>query len=103
MLLDIFLLKTLHDYKNFKKPVYGINYGSIGFLMNNEIETDLIETISKSQSIKLKSLNMESKNSNNEVFKSIAFNEVSLLRGTYQAAKIRININISEILLIILT
>ena len=61
--------------------------------MNNEIEADLIETINKSQSIKLKALSMESKNINNEVFKSVAFNEVSLMRGTYQAAKINININ----------
>ena len=33
---DGFLLKSLHDYKEYQKPFYGINYGSIGFLMNNE-------------------------------------------------------------------
>ena len=90
---DGFLLKTLHDFKKFNKPIYGINYGSIGFLMNNDEDSDLIETINKSQSIKLKPLNMWAKNSNNEIFESIAFNEVSLMRETYQAAKLKININ----------
>ena len=40
---DGFLLKTLHDYKDLKKPIYGINYGSVGFLMNNETKNDLID------------------------------------------------------------
>ena len=42
---DGFLLKTLHDHKNLQKPFYGINYGSVGFLMNNEVDNDLTETI----------------------------------------------------------
>ena len=87
------LLKTLHDHKSLKKPIYGINYGSVGFLMNNEVNSDLIEIISKSQIIKLKPLNMKAKNINNEIFDSIAFNEVSLMRETFQAAKLKININ----------
>ena len=90
---DGFLLKTLNDYKDLHKPFYGINYGSVGFLMNNEIDADLIEIINKSQKIKLKPLNMKAKNINNEVFESIAFNEVSLMRETYQAAKLKISIN----------
>ena len=90
---DGFLLKTLHDYKNLCKPIYGINYGSVGFLMNNVVDSDLIEIINKSQSIKLKPLNMTAKNLNNEIFESIAFNEVSLMRETYQAAKLKIIIN----------
>ena len=68
---DGFLLKTLKDYKDLHKPFYGINYGSVGFLMNNEIDADLIEIINKSQKIKLKPLNMKAKNINNEVFESI--------------------------------
>jgi len=90
---DGFLLKTLHDYKNYYKPIYGINYGSVGFLMNQAIDSDLVETIKKSQSIKLKPLNMWAKNSDNEIFESIAFNEVSLMRQTYQAAKLKLSIN----------
>ena len=90
---DGFLLKTLHDHKDLQKPIYGINYGSVGFLMNNEIDSDLIETIKKSQTVKLNPLNMKAKNINNEIFESIAFNEVSLMRASYQAAKLKININ----------
>ena len=90
---DGFLLKTLHDYKKFKKSFYGINCGSIGFLMNNESKIDLEEIINSSQKIKLKPLNMIAKNNKDEKFESIAFNEVSLMRQTHQAAKIKIEIN----------
>ena len=90
---DGFLLKTLHDHKNLQKPFYGINYGSVGFLMNNEVDNDLTETIKNSQLIKLKPLNMRAKNTNNEIFESIAFNEVSLMREKHQAAKLKIYIN----------
>ena len=90
---DGFLLKTLHDFKEYKKPIYGINYGSIGFLMNNKSEEDLIKIINKSQTIKLKPLKMKAKNSKNEIFESIAFNEVSLMRQSYQASKLMIEIN----------
>jgi NAD+ kinase len=90
---DGFLLKTLHDHKNIQKPFYGINYGSVGFLMNNEINNNLEETINMSQSVKLKPLSMKAKNINNEIFESIAFNEVSLMREKHQAAKLKIKIN----------
>jgi NAD+ kinase len=93
---DGFLLKTLHDFKKLHKSFYGINYGSVGFLMNNETETDLIETINKSQKIKLKPLIMKGRNIHNELFESIAFNEVSLMRQTYQTANLIIKINDKE-------
>ena len=90
---DGFLLKTLHDYKKLNKSFYGINYGSIGFLMNNESKTNLEKIIKNSQKIKLKPLNMVVKSNKGEKFESIAFNEVSLMRQTHQAAKIKIEIN----------
>ena len=90
---DGFLLKALHEYKKFKKSFYGINCGSIGFLMNNESKINLEEIIKTSQKIKLKPLNMITKNNKYEKFESIAFNEVSLMRQTHQAAKIKIEIN----------
>ena len=90
---DGFLLKTLHDHKDLKKPIYGINYGSVGFLMNNETKNDLIEIINTSQKIRLKPLVMKAQNKKGKIFESIAFNEVSLMRETYQAAKLKININ----------
>ena len=90
---DGFLLKTLHDYKKFKKSFYGINCGSIGFLMNNESKTNLEKIIKNSQKIKLKPLSMIVKSNKGEKLESIAFNEVSLMRQTHQAAKIKIEIN----------
>ena len=90
---DGFLLKSLHDYKELNKPFYGINYGSIGFLMNNINKENLTNIINKSQRITLKSLTMKTTNINNENFESIAFNEVSIMRQSHQASKIQIMIN----------
>ena len=90
---DGFLLKSLHDYKDLKKPFYGINYGSIGFLMNSESKENLEKIILNAQNIELKPLQMKAKNNKGDTFESIAFNEVSLMRQTHQAAKISININ----------
>ena len=90
---DGFLLKLLHDLKQFNKPFYGINYGSIGFLMNSKNEEDLEKIISNAQKIELKPLKMKAKNNKEEIFLSIAFNEISLMRQTHQAAKISIKIN----------
>ena len=90
---DGFLLKSLHDYKDLKKPFYGVNYGSVGFLMNSESKENLEEIILNAQNIELKPLQMKAKNNKGDAFKSIAFNEVSLMRQTHQAAKISININ----------
>ena len=90
---DGFLLKTLHDYKEYNKPFYGINYGSIGFLMNTERDEDLEKIVLSAQKILLKPLNMKAINIEGDEFKSIAFNEVSMMRQTHQAAKISIEIN----------
>ena len=90
---DGFLLKTLHDYQNIKKTFYGINFGSIGFLMNKDTDTNLEQIIKNAQKIELRPLNMTAINNKSEIFKSIAFNEVSLMRQTHQAAKISVEIN----------
>lgn len=90
---DGYLLKTLHDYKDAKKSFYGINYGSVGFLMNKESDADLADIIHNSQKIQLKPLNMLAKNNEEKIYESIAFNEVALMRQTHQASKIRIIIN----------
>ena len=91
---DGFLLKSLHDYKNYNKPFYGINYGSIGFLMNTETEEENLEKIIISaQKILLKPLNMKALSINGQEYQSIAFNEVSIMRQSHQAAKISIEIN----------
>ena len=90
---DGFLLRSLHDYKKLNKPFYGINYGSIGFLMNNINNENLTHIIEKAQKVTLKPLNMKATNIKNETFESIAFNEVSIMRQSHQASKIQIIIN----------
>jgi len=90
---DGFLLKSLHDYKKFSKPFYGINCGSIGFLMNAESDEKLDKIISSAQKIQLRPLSMKATDNRGKSFESIAFNEVSIMRQTHQAAKISIKIN----------
>jgi len=85
---DGFLLKNLHDYNQFNVPFFGINYGSIGFLMNAKIDKNLEKIIGSSQETILKPLEMYGKDINNLPFSSFAYNEVSLMRQTHQAAKL---------------
>ena len=90
---DGFLLKNLHDFNEFNIPFFGINYGSIGFLMNAKTNEDLITIINNAQEVSLKALEMQATNIKGKIFTSIAYNEVSLMRQTHQAAKINIEIN----------
>ena len=90
---DGFLLKCLHDYNNLNKPFFGINYGSIGFLMNKISETNLSEIVTISKKSEFKPLKMKALNNEDQAFESIAYNEVSLMRQTHQATKVQIRIN----------
>ena len=90
---DGFLLKNLHNFNELKVPFFGINYGSIGFLMNIETKEKLENIIQNSQEIFLKALEMKATNIKDKIFTSIAYNEISLMRQTHQAAKINIEIN----------
>ncbi len=90
---DGFLLKTIHDLKNIDIPFYGMNFGSVGFLMNQYDEKNLIKNLKNAQKVKIKPLSMVAKNQKNKIYKSLAFNEVSLTRETHQAAKLSIKIN----------
>jgi len=90
---DGLLLKSLHSLNNLNKPFFGINYGSIGFLMNNIIEKDLNETINSAKKSYFKPLKMTATSIDNQVFEAYAYNEVSLMRQTHLASKIKIKIN----------
>ena len=90
---DGILLKSLHDFNELNKPFFGINYGSIGFLMNSASNKDLKEVIKNSKSTDLKPLKMTAKDEDNKIYDSIAYNEVSLMRQSYQASKFQIKIN----------
>ena len=90
---DGILLKSLHDFNELNKPFFGINYGSIGFLMNSASNKDLKEVVKNSKSTDLKPLKMTAKDEDNKIYDSIAYNEVSLMRQSHQASKFQIKIN----------
>ena len=90
---DGFMLETLHKYLPTSKPVYGMHRGSIGFLMNEYKEDNLLDRVSKSEKVILHPLKMQTISSSGETRIANAINEVSLLRETRQAAKLRIYVN----------
>jgi len=90
---DGFLLKNLHDFHNLKIPFFGVNYGSVGFLMNSQSDENLETIINNSQKTFLNPLQLKASDKKNKIFNSIAYNEVSIMRQTHQAAKINIKIN----------
>lgn len=90
---DGFMLHTLHRYQSLGKPVYGINCGRVGFLMNNNSEINLTEKIGKAKATRLYPLRMEAVRQDGAVQVAHAINEVSLLRQTHQTAKISIEID----------
>ena len=87
---DGFMLQTLKKFYKYKKPFYGINSGDYGFLMNKFNEKNLLKNISKTDSIKISPLQMIVKNKFNKIKKSIAINEISVLRQSRQAASVSI-------------
>ncbi len=90
---DGILLKSLHDFNKLNKPFFGINYGSVGFLMNSANKNNLEDTINNSKSTELRPLKMIAKDDNSNSYESIAYNEVSLMRQSHQASKFEIKIN----------
>lgn len=92
---DGFMLQTLHQMLNRRKimPVYGMNLGTVGFLMNNWHLEDLNERLAKARAFKVKPLKMEVETISGASFTLPAINEVSLLRETRQTAKLEIEIN----------
>ena len=89
---DGLMLQTLHDNIDEAKPIFGINKGSVGFLMNDYNDDDLFERIESATLTKVYPLQMTVKTGQEEI-SAKAINEVSLLRQTYQAAKIKIKID----------
>ena len=87
---DGFMLQTLKKFYKLKKPFYGINSGSYGFLMNKFSTKNTIKNILKSKLISINPLEMTVKNKLGKIKKSIAINEVSILRQSRQAASLSI-------------
>jgi NAD+ kinase len=90
---DGFMLHSLHRIMHLGIPIYGMNAGSIGFLMNSFSEKDLITRLSNARPTIVRPLQMKTINDQGEISTQLAINEVSLLRQTNQAAHIKISID----------
>ncbi len=88
---DGFMLSTLKKYNKFKKPFYGINSGSFGFLMNKFSTKHTIKNLTKARIVSISPLEMKVKSKSKLTKKSIAINEVSILRQSRQAASLSIS------------
>ena len=95
---DGFMLQTLKKLYRFKKPFYGINSGNYGFLMNKFSNANIIKNLNIANSIKIHPLQMTVTTKNNLIKKSIAINEVSILRQSKQASSISITANKKNII-----
>ena len=87
---DGFMLWALKKYNKFKKPFYGINSGNYGFLMNKFSTRDTVKNLSKARLVSISPLEMKVKNKSYLTKKSIAINEVSVLRQSRQAASLSV-------------
>lgn len=90
---DGFMLQTLHAFMNTGKPIYGMNCGSVGFLMNEFHGNGLKKRLESAVVTAVHPLAMKARDDAGTVHKAYAINEVSLFRQSYQAAKLRIAID----------
>ncbi|QDI76183.1 MULTISPECIES: NAD kinase [Leisingera] len=90
---DGFMLSTLHTMVDNPAPVYGMNRGTVGFLMNEYREDGLIERLGDAVQEIINPLSMTAMDRRGEVHKALAINEVSLLRAGPQAARLRVSVD----------
>jgi len=90
---DGFMLQTLHATRDIDAPVYGMNRGTVGFLMNEYSETDLVERLAAAEKAVINPLSMTAETADGKIETALAINEVSLLRAGPQSAKLRITID----------
>ena len=87
---DGFMLQTQHKYMNSGLPIYGMNKGTVGFLMNEYKPDNLRQRVSRALKSKIRPLAMKATDMDGKTHEAIAINEVSLLRQSYQAASLSI-------------
>jgi NAD+ kinase len=90
---DGLMLQTLHMFMHAGKPIYGMHRGTVGFLMNEFRETNLRERLAAARVTLIHPLIMRALDQTGAIVEHHAFNEVSLFRQTYQAARLRIRID----------
>lgn len=93
---DGLMLQTLHDAIASGTPIYGMNRGSVGFLMNEYRQTGLRRRLEDAKPSVIHPLRMRATDAQGFVVEALAINEVSMLRQSYQAAKLRIVIDGQE-------
>jgi len=87
---DGFMLETLKKFRKYKKPFYGMNKGTFGFLMNKFKIVNINKRIQKAKPISISALEMKAVSKNNIKKTAIAINEISLLRQSRQTASLQI-------------
>jgi len=90
---DGFMLETLHATQGLDVPVYGMNRGTVGFLMNEYHEVDLRQRLDEAEEEEINPLAMTALTVDGAMHEALAINEVSLLRAGPQAAKLRITVD----------
>lgn len=90
---DGFMLQSLHRYMDLDIPIYGMNQGTVGFLMNEYSEDELPERLASANAAVVHPLRMRATGVDGSRHEALAINEVSLLRQTRQIAKLRISID----------
>jgi NAD+ kinase len=93
---DGFMLETLHAQIESCTPIYGMNWGTLGFLMNEYSEDGLMERINAAERTVVHPLRMVAADIHGGLHRALAFNEVSLLRQARQTAKLRISVDGKE-------
>ena len=90
---DGFMLESLHHHMQGAKPIYGMNRGSVGFLMNTFSEDGLLERLATAEPVGVHPLRMTATDTAGNEHQALAINEVSLLRQTRLAAKLGIEVD----------
>jgi NAD+ kinase len=90
---DGLMLQTLHRFMGTAKPIYGMNKGTVGFLMNEFREDDLLDRLAEAHRSVVHPLLMSARDTAGRTHTARAINEVSMLRQKHQAAKLRISVD----------
>jgi len=93
---DGLMLETLKRHMHDRIPIYGMNRGSVGFLMNEYREDNLLERLQHAELSRIHPLSMTAMDKHGATHAALAINEVSVFRETYQIAKLRILVDGKE-------
>jgi len=87
------MLRALHEFEDYAAPLFGLNLGTLGFLLNEFRKDGLVERIQNAKRFSIHPLQMTAIDKHGKAHKQVAFNEVSLLRETHNSAKLRVLVN----------